>query len=46
MKYYQLDPEEKQILADFEADQFEEIETDLNKYQEYAAATLSKSKNR
>lgn len=45
MKYYQLDTEEKQILADFEAEQFEEVATDLDKYQQYAVATLSKSKN-
>lgn len=45
MKYYNLDQEEQKILADFEADEFVETETDLNKYQEYATATLNKSKN-
>lgn len=45
MNYYQLNPEEQQILTDFEADEFVEVKSDPDKYQQYAAATLSKSKN-
>ena len=45
MKYYNLDKVEQKILADFENEEFVEIETDLDKYQKYATATLSKSKN-
>lgn len=45
MKYYNLDKEEQKILTDFENDKFVEIKTDLDKYQKYATATLSKSKN-
>lgn len=45
MKYYQLDPEEQQILSDFEADEFVEVPVDLDKYRQYATATLSKNKN-
>jgi len=45
MKYYQLDPNEKQILADFDDEQFVEVTEDQDKYQQYAAATLAKNKN-
>jgi hypothetical protein len=41
MKYYQLDPTEKQILADFDDDQFVEVAEDQDKYQQYAATTLA-----
>jgi len=45
MKYYNLNKEEQKILADFEADKFVEVKTDPDKYQQYATATLNKSKN-
>ena len=45
MKYYNLNKEEQKILEDFENDKFVEIKTDSDKYQQYAAATLNKSKN-
>lgn len=45
MKYYNLDQEEQKILTDFENDEFVEIEIDTDKYQQYAATTLNKSKN-
>lgn len=48
MKYYDLDSEEKQILEDFEKDQYESIK-DFQKakkvYQEAAANTLAKARN-
>ncbi|OGG15543.1 hypothetical protein A3D77_05875 [Candidatus Gottesmanbacteria bacterium RIFCSPHIGHO2_02_FULL_39_11] len=48
MKYYDLDPEEKQILEDFELEKLESI-SDIKKaktqYQKYAKETLGKTKN-
>lgn len=48
MKYYDLDSEEKQILEDFEKDQYLSVK-DFKKakqaYQEAAVNTLSKAKN-
>jgi len=47
MKYFDLDDEEKQILADFEKGEFVSVANDKTKklYQKYAAETLSKTKN-
>lgn len=47
MKYFDLDNEEKQILADFENDEFVSVANDQMKkmYQKYATETLSKTKN-
>lgn len=48
MKYYNLDDQEKQILEDYEADQFESV-TENDKVNEqmrqYAKQTLRKTKN-
>ena len=48
MKYIQLDPEEMQILGDYEKGEFTEVkDTGLEKkgYLEYAKNSLEKSKN-
>ena len=48
MKYIQLDPEEKQILEDYEKGEFKSVknlEKEKKRYQEYAKNTLNKLKN-
>ncbi len=48
MKYIQLDPEEKQILEDYEKGEFKSVknlEKEKKRYQAYAKNTLSKLKN-
>ena len=46
MKYFNLNDEEKQILEDFDNDELVSVtETDKKQYQEYAKATLNKTKN-
>lgn len=48
MKYIQLDPEEKQILEDYDKGEFKSIknlEQEKKLYQEYAKNTLNKLKN-
>lgn len=48
MKYYELDSEEKQILRDFDNNEFVPLEDEgkLKKlYQRYARTTLQKTKN-
>ena len=48
MKYIQLDPEEKQILDDFDKGLYKSVknlEEEKKKYQEYAKNTINKVKN-
>lgn len=48
MKYYDLDLEEKQILGDFDNDEFKSVKNlkaEKNRYQKIAGNTLSKNKN-
>lgn len=48
MKYIQLDPEEKQLLDDFDKGLYKSVknlEEEKKKYQEYAKNTLNKVKN-
>jgi len=48
MKYIQLDPEEKQLLEDYEKGEFKSVknlEKEKKRYQEYARNTLNKLKN-
>lgn len=48
MKYIQLDPEEKQLLDDYDKGLYKSVknlEEEKKKYQEYAKNTLNKVKN-
>ena len=48
MKYFELDKEEKKVLADFDKGDMESIKklkSEKAKYQNYAKLTLGKSKN-
>lgn len=46
MKYFTLNEEERQILQDFENDEFVEVKNPSSrKDKEYASATLGKTKN-
>lgn len=48
MKHFELDPEEKQILEDIEKGEFRSVknlEQEIERYRQYALATLSKTKN-
>ena len=47
MKYYELDKQEKEILDNYEKDDFKSVlsEDAKNKYQEYVKNTVKKAKN-
>ena len=48
MKYFELNKEEKKVLADFKKGDFvavKKIKSEKTKYQNYARLTLNKSKN-
>ena len=48
MKYYELDKEEKELLAAFEAGEFKRVEnakSEIKRYRSYAAASLTRAKN-
>jgi len=45
MKYIELDKEEQEILADYEADKYTSVREDQKRFVGIAKATLNKTKN-
>jgi len=48
MKYYELDKEEKELLAAFEGGEFRRVgnaKAEIKRYRSYAAASLTRAKN-